>query len=328
VWFGGARAGSAAALYAVDLKGRLRRLLNAPGSLELHDAAKDGRTLVSRISLRRYVFGGRSGSAERNLSWLDLSAAVDLSKDGRRLLLRGQSENAAGDSVILRDMQGTPPVRLGEGLAEQLSPDGKWALARRASGIVALATGTGEARSRDTGLASVAAARFMPDGRNILIASGEADGRSRLHLLDLDAKTPLRQVGEPTFLRSQPGYLPLAISPDGQRVAVAKDAGGIALIPLDGSASKDLAGGEATDWPIQWSSNGTKLYVFDRGEIPARVFAIDLRTGSREASLVIRPRDVAGVWGVDTVVMTPDALSYAYGYAQSLSDLYVVKGLR
>jgi hypothetical protein len=40
------------------------------------------------------------------------------------------------------------------------------------------------------------------------------------------------------------------------------------------------------------------------------------------------PADAAGVGDIAPVLVTPDLKSYAYTYARTLSDLYVVEGLR
>jgi hypothetical protein len=132
VWFGASRGGSAAALYAVDLEGRLRDVLNAPGTLEIHDIAKDGRALVARVAVRNQAYGRRAGDAERKLSWLESTAVSDVSADGRFVLLREFSERETRHSgVFLRDMQGAPPVRLGAGIAQARLVRRVWCRVRR-----------------------------------------------------------------------------------------------------------------------------------------------------------------------------------------------------
>src|SRR4029450_12587989 len=68
-------------------------------------------------------------SKERELTWLGLSQVADVSRDGSMVLFRELPEGAGeGGSTYLRKTDGSPAVRLGEGLAQALSPDGKWAL--------------------------------------------------------------------------------------------------------------------------------------------------------------------------------------------------------
>ena len=70
------------------------------------------------------------------------------------------------------------------------------------------------------------------------------------------------------------------------------------------------------------------MFIFDPGELPARVFTVDIERGERRPVREIEPRDPVGVSGVDHVVITRDGQSYAYSYQQFLSDLFVVEGLR
>jgi Tol biopolymer transport system component/tRNA A-37 threonylcarbamoyl transferase component Bud32 len=332
IWFGASRGGSAAALFAVDLEGRLRPVLNAPGTLEIHDLAADGRALVARVATRNYAYGRRAGEAERKLSWLDSTAVSDVSADGRSVLLREFSEREERHSgIFLRDMQGAPPARLGDGIAQQLSPDGKWALALRGGEVVAYPTGAGTPRSRPVGVGVVEAARWMPDGRRVLVASRGASGRTRLLSMSLEDDAPPQAIGEefdarnPSWLREG---IPFAVSPDGRFAAIALAAGGLRLVPLDGSPGRELAGASVGDLPARWSNDPKRLYVYEPGSLPGRVSALDVVSGKREVVVEIQPHDSAGVYGLEAVNITPDGASYAYHYTQFLSDLYLVDGLR
>jgi hypothetical protein len=125
VWFGAARAGWAGSLYAASLDGIERRLIVAPGTLEIHDVAANGRVLVASTRTRNHIFGRPPGAPQENsLALLESSVGVDLSDDGRRLLIRENSEREGGKSgVYLRDLAGTAAIRVGEGRAEDLSAD-------------------------------------------------------------------------------------------------------------------------------------------------------------------------------------------------------------
>jgi len=60
-------------------------------------------------------------TGERDISWLDLTYALDMSADGRTLLLNEDGEGGGPRrSVYLRHTYGSPPVRLGEGLGRAL----------------------------------------------------------------------------------------------------------------------------------------------------------------------------------------------------------------
>jgi hypothetical protein len=222
-------------------------------------------------------------------------------------------------------------VRLGDGVAQQLSPDGRWALALRRGEVVAYPTGAGTPRSRPAGVGTVEAARWMQDGRRVLVAARAPSGRTHLHSMSLEDAAPPQALGEEFDARS-PAWLregiPFAISPDGRFAAIALAAGGLRLVPLDGSPGRELAGARIGDLPARWSSDPKRLYVYEPGELPGRIYALDVVSGRREMVLELQPHDSSGVYGLETVAITPDGTSYAYHYAQFLSDLYLVEGLR
>ena len=55
---------------------------------------------------------------------------------------------------------------------------------------------------------------------------------------------------------------------------------------------------------------------------------LDLATGKRTLWRSLAPADPAGVSQIGPIVMTPDGASYIYGYHRTLSDLYLVEGLK
>ena len=87
-------------------------------------------------------------AAERDLSWLDATNLADLSPDRKRALFYelGVGGGPKG-SVYLRGTDGSPAVRLGDGTAQALSPDGRWAIARTtAPHLDLIPTGAGTSR--------------------------------------------------------------------------------------------------------------------------------------------------------------------------------------
>jgi hypothetical protein len=55
---------------------------------------------------------------------------------------------------------------------------------------------------------------------------------------------------------------------------------------------------------------------------------LDLATGVRRLVHEIKPADMAGVWPVGNLVVTPDGRGYAYSYFQYLHNLYLADGFR
>src|SRR5947209_16154060 len=132
IWFtAGERGGSAGALWAVTLSGHLRKVLSAPGGLRIQDIAADGRILTTSDTVRLAMeFTGKTQNDIKDLSWYDWTIAKDLSAAGQWVLFEGGGEPVgANGAIAIRKVDGSPPVRLGEGTAGRLSPDGKWAVA-------------------------------------------------------------------------------------------------------------------------------------------------------------------------------------------------------
>jgi hypothetical protein len=80
--------------------------------------------------------------------------------------------------------------------------------------------------------------------------------------------------------------------------------------------------------PITWSSDGYSLYVYHPGELPARVYKLDTRSGQRTLWKQLMPSDPAGVETIGPILITPDGKTCVYGYHRTLADLYMVEGLK
>ena len=64
-----------------------------------------------------------------------------------------------------------------------------------------------------------------------------------------------------------------------------------------------------------------------RKRSPFANIRIDLKTGQRQFWKELMPAEPAGIHGV-APYLTPDGKTYAYGYRRTLSDLYVIEGLK
>jgi hypothetical protein len=85
---------------------------------------------------------------------------------------------------------------------------------------------------------------------------------------------------------------------------------------------------EPGEFPTAWSSDGRSLFVMTRGQIPAQVFRVDVGTGQRTFWRSFEPADSAGIDTIRGVLVSADNKSYVYGYSRTLSDLYLVQGLK
>ena len=130
VWFSATKAGNTEKLYAATLTGKVRLILRTAGSADLNDLSRDGRALMSLSNARLGILGqGPGETEERDLSWLDWSRGMDLSSDGKTLLFDETGEGGGEKyGIYLRKTDGSQAIRLGDGNAGALSPDGQWVI--------------------------------------------------------------------------------------------------------------------------------------------------------------------------------------------------------
>jgi len=327
IWFTGARGGSSRAVYAVDLSGNERLLARMPGTLTVHDIRGDGRVLLSRDNWRRELLGIPPGAPEeRDISWLDYSYPADLSADGRTLLFDEEGEGGGWTySVYIRRLDGSPAVRLGDGLAVALSPAGDLALSSPLASpaqLVLLPTGAGSPRPLTNDDINHTWARWFRDGKRILFSGEEPGKAARFYVLDLAGGKP--RAISPEGIDA----LQFAISPDGTNVAgVGPDQKGY-LYPVAGGNPTPIPGMNPGEVPIAWTSNSQSLFIYRPGDLPAQVYRLDLATGARSPWRQLMPSDPAGVNHIGPILITADGKSYVYGYHRTLSDLHLVQGLQ
>ena len=268
----------------------------------------------------------RDKNTEHDLTWLDWSYPASLSADGKSLLFREEGE-AGGSTyaVYLRNTDGSAAIRLGDGQSLALSPDGKWALSTRADDptqLFLLPTGPGEARQLARGTINHSAAVWLPDGSKFLFSGAEPGKGARLYLQDAQGGNP--QPVSPEGIN----VLYFALSRDGKTVAAAAADEKSYLYPIGGGSPRPIPGMAAGEVPIVWGADGNMLFVYRPGELPAKVYRLDLTTGQRKPWRELMPPDPAGVEYVGPILPTPDGHAYVYGYRRLLSDLYLVEGLR
>ncbi|MBI4466612.1 MAG: winged helix-turn-helix domain-containing protein [Acidobacteria bacterium] len=325
LWFTASKVGQGRGLYAVSLSGRQRLVYQQTGTLKLHDISLDGRVLLASDPLRTgMMVKGPGDTAERELSWHDLSRSTDLSNDGTTLLFT-EYEDGPHYGTYLRRTDGSPPIRLGEGLSQQLSPDGKWALSivrTPPAPLLLLPTGPGEAqRLQQHGINHVAAGWF-PDGKRIVFAGSEPGRGERVYVQELAGGKPKPLTPEGVGLWSEP------VSPDGKLIACVDSQQNLWLYPAEGSEGRRLPSMGEVSRPIGWSADSRALYVQGKRTPPARVYRFELATGRRTLWKEFQAPDPAGIVYLGSFVLSADARSYAYSYLHILSELYLVEGLR
>jgi eukaryotic-like serine/threonine-protein kinase len=327
IWFSAVSQGNTLNLMAVNLSGKIRTVLDLPVKITLQDIAADGRTLVSLNTSRLAMAFTTLGSKQDvDLSWHDWNAARDISPDGKFVLSEDASEAAGpGYSVVLRNVDGSLPVRLGEGSSGALSPDGKWAVAISTTHddqLTLLPIGAGQPRTINVkGMDHIQNGwgRFLPDGKKLTVQGDQSGHAARCFIVD-----PATGNAEPI---TPEGFLCGPYSPDG-RSFIARDPNGSPIIySVDGGPPREIPHLNPAFDVLQWSNHSTLLYGSHRGE-PPRIYQLDITTGKETLIKDIAPGVPAGVVMVGPIVVSRDGTRFAYSYNQTLSVLYLINGLK
>ncbi|HZI89150.1 MAG TPA: protein kinase, partial [Candidatus Polarisedimenticolia bacterium] len=331
IWYCAATVGVSRSVFAVPASGGpVRVVASLPNMARIQDLTANGQVLLAVESIRSGIMArGPGQDKERDLSWLDWSVAATLSDDGKTLLFDEEGEGAGEHyAVCVRGTDGSPPIRLGEGAAGDLSPDGKWVLSERywttPPELVLLPIGAGEPRALPpTGLDQIGDVQFFPSGTQVLVTGNEKDRPPRSYILSMEGG-PLRPL-TPEGVVAPPD----AISPDGKWVIGGVRGSGGSLYPVDGGTPRPIAGKESTELVTGWSRDGKYIYVLAPMSGGSReVMRLDPATGSRRPWLVLKGPEGLGRVMVNVTAMARDDHSYAYSYSRANSDLYLVRGLR
>ena len=310
------------------------------------------RRLVSRLGVRAKLFDvlgsqaligierGQAGSAgllrgdtiERDLSWLDGTAVMEISDTGDRILFaEGWEGGGPRYSFFVRRADEDVAVRLGEGVGAGLSPDGRSVIAYLPDPPARLSIvpiGPGETRTIDlTGFDAVFGAAWFPDGVRLLVWTNEPGKAVGAYVTDVKGTKPRPITGvgftPPVWVGAR-----AALSRDGQLLAATNAAGQIELFPVDGGERRTVPGIKTGEQMVAWLGDGSHLLVRERRGLPNRVFRVAIDSAQRELWREVMPLDPAGVLDVLGIVTTPDAKHYAYSYIRIETDLYLLEGLR
>jgi Tol biopolymer transport system component len=296
------------------------------GQMAIQDISPGGQVLLVR---REYQNGirGRAGNTEpeRELGWLNWPGIGDLSADGRTLLFDEEGCFGGPNYVVcLRGMDGSPPVKLGDGRAAALSPDGKWALAvlyGPQQRLVLYPTGPGDSTSIAPGpIESYHAVRWMPDGKRLIFAASEHGHGRRTYVQDL--------AGGPPRAITDEGIAGWTLSPDGRFVAALSPDQELYVCSTAGGSAKRVAVLQPLEVPVQWSPDARSIFVASgRAPRSIQVYRVDIASGRRTPWRRFSMADSVGVT-LSGLTMTPDGASYVISYSRKQEDLYLVEGLK
>ncbi len=333
VWFAAWTGDEGWSLYAVDLSGQTRTVSRTIDLRKLYDIAGDGRVLMGQENLRLECRGLVAGTdKEQDLSCLDGTFAWEISEDGQTIIF-GEVLEGGGPkgSIYLMKMDGSPPVRLGDGAIGSLSPDGKWVVTRGpqvSDPVRLLPTGAGQPVSLPEGTTKYhRGVGWFPKGGRIRFMGAEQGRLWRI------------------WVQRVPDGLPRPITPEGYSSwygPVSPDEKYFAgfpwaingekiyrQFPVEGGDPIPIPGIKAGEHPVQYSADGRYMYVRESNPgVAVPICKLDLKTGRREPWKVLCPPDPSGVTSITRMAITYNGRYYIYPYTRQLSKLYIVKGLR
>ncbi len=355
--------GDQTALWALSLEGQQRFLWRGGGTYQLMDVAPSGRALLTHHQVRRGVLALRAGDPQaKDLSILGSTQAKGLSADGRSLLVLESPVMEGGtprDSAFIRPLEGGPALKLGRGLPQSLSPDGRWvhmdlaalgtadldpawvqALQEagldprnlgdpilRARYILFVPTSLGRpfAVPIPTGFEDPGYAHLLADGQHVAVTL-TTQGKDHWVLLDRRGGAPRILTGEGLGLFYS-GLDP--ISPDGTRLIVSGNSKAWFIQPLAGGEPSPIQGMLPGERVIGWSADGQAIHLRpELSVLPVTLTRLDLRTGARQQIMAFTPPDPAGHIQTRGVFINPEARAFAFTYDKKLSELYLVEGLK
>jgi Tol biopolymer transport system component len=325
IWFTATYNGSDGNPRGVTLSGKLRTITNVPGGMWLEDLRNGVALMVTHrrhIGIRGMPPGGKE---ERELGWFGWSVLSDMTPDGRKVLFDEAGDGGGPNyTVFLRDTDGSPPVRIGEGSGLAISPDGKWVITQPANGgpLSLVPTGAGGARQLTHDNVSYQRVRWLPGGKELLAFGVESGHGARDYLIALSNGN-----SRPITPEGVGGVEP---SPDGRSTAVLGPDGKWGIWPLDGSGLRLIPGLDSNYRVSGWSPDGESVYVVTRRQRgkTGTVYRVNIVTGKMESWRPFGEGLAVGALSMGGSYLSGDGGAYAYRYTQVLSQVYVVRGMK
>ncbi len=331
IWYTAAAAGTSRSLFAVNTPNQPRLIARVTGSLNLMDISRAGRVLLAHETLRLAINVLAPGETqEKDLSWFDLSYLQDLSGDGRTILFDESGEGGGrGYSVYLRKTDRSPAIRIADGEAGALSPDGKWAVTKPHDALtrcMIVPTGPGERLTlkNPAGLEYHRAAWF-PDNHRLVFSGNEPGHKLRLYVQDAFSGAPPVPMTPEGAVGG--GSRPV-VAPDGATVAAINTGGQPVFFPVAGGAPRTVNGVESQANLIRWSRDGRALFYYTTlNRSTARIYRYEMAAQKQTLWKEFTPADPAGLMAILRFSLADDEKSYAYSHLRQLSELYLADGL-
>jgi eukaryotic-like serine/threonine-protein kinase len=343
VWFTATQKGSARALHAVDTRGHIRLVQQFPGSCTLQDIAADGSVLVCMEDVRNAMMYGRLGETKETcLSWFDSSLPIGLSADGSILAFGDYGEGAGyapGDMPIyVRKTDGALPVLVNRirplgylGSGGRIAADGDWIAfvegdtTHSTISMYPLGPGTPKSIPSAWKYASVIDFRIVGSAAELLILGGDGVSARDYYLLDERGGSP-RPIAPGAQMADK--WI-LGSSGDFKRVLASDQEGRMFLIHVGSTQVDTLPWKYPTiSTECGWDGGNDAVFCVDRRPKSYMIKKLDLHTGAEVRCYEIKPSLSSGIPIMGSCMLSRDCSSYVYVLTQTLSTLYLIKGLR
>jgi hypothetical protein len=284
----------------------------------------DGRWLVTRDDRPTRVIAHPPGFAGfRDLSWLDGSRVSQISADGELITLSDDGTlSGVLYSSLVRQTDGAPAVRVGQGSPRGISPDKRWVLSwvpTTPPEYWLYPNGPGESHQLSwEKLESVSSVVFFPDGHSLLVCGNETGKAPRCYRSPLDA-TAIDPVTPDSIATG-------LLRPDGGALAVARTDGWW-IYPL-GEGAPRLVPGSGGAIVVRWSPDGKALWVRGLAGGKPSIDRVDVATGRRTLLTIIEMPPDMPVFILGTIALADDPEVYAYNAISYVSMLFVVEGVQ
>ena len=328
VWYTAATNGLQYQLWGADAAATTpaeRPIYRGPAAVILQDIARDGKALVTRYDFRTIVQGVLNRqSVAHDVSWLGGSFARDISRDGRRVLLTYNGQGSSANyEVYVRGWQDIDAAHVGEGQAQQFSPDGSSVLAivhGPPSRLVIYPIGAGNGRNLSTGEVVVTQARWLSDSQLLVIGAEPSKG-VRAYVAEINGSVP--RAISPEGISYEPEQV--ALSHDGTRVALRSPDGPVMVYSTTTGGSVAAAGLAADEIPIGWTADDRALLIRSSESAP-RLIAVDQSSGRRTVTKDVSACDSRS--GIPfQIYLTPDAGTYVCNVAIRQMTVFLAEGL-
>jgi len=273
-----------AGLWAIDLSGRTRALLQITNAMSLRDIGPDGTLL-----LYQQASGGTSmilhkwnkPATDRDLSWLDAPFVTDISDDGQLVLFNEQGFGGGPEyTSYVRKTDGSPAIQLISGRSTTMSADKQWAItvgigSKKPKELFLVPLSLGEPRQLTDDAIDHHFAFWMPNSTQILFVGEEPGHGFRVYQQDIHGGSPKAITPEGCTLAGS------NVSPD-VNVVLVQCSGTLTLLRLGIGALEKVQGIQPNERALRWTKDGN-LWVLNTSSMnSARIFRVNLYTGSRQ----------------------------------------------